>query len=183
MTALMLSSLLAKDRDIVIKCTIDKGKDIFSFPSTATIQGKEVTLKATRDLHVPSQWALPEESVNSEGQTIMMPVTPTAFETVDAGWIIHCRPEEMDKGLIRLSGVITFSQPELAQAVHGEYAGPIFSKANKEILLTENKAESAITLSSTTRFQLFAEPGKQYKFSVRKLNKTVPIVLNCDFKK
>jgi len=182
-TALLATSAIAKDQDVVIKCAIGKGTSAFALPVASTQPNREVTLRATREFRYPSKWDLPQESTNSEGAKIILPVKALEFERVEAGWIIECSTEKIEGGLIRVTGVATFTEPELRQAVHGEQSRPIYAQGDRKVLLTENKGESAVVRSSSTRFQVFALPGKQYEFNVAKLDKTIPLTLTCSYQK
>jgi len=180
---LLATSAIAKDQDIVINCTIGKGASALTFPATSTQPKREVTLRATKEFLYPTKWELPQESTNSEGAKIITPVTPLEFERAETGWIVKCSTERLEGGMIRITGVATFTEPELRQAVHGEQSRPIYAQGDRKMLLTENKGESAIFRSSSTHFQVFAQPGKQYDFNVAKLDKAVPLTLTCNSQK
>jgi hypothetical protein len=182
--ALTLSPTFAKDADIVIKCTIGKGKDSISFPATTGKQNKELTLQATREIPIPTKWDLPHWGNGADRQrTVVIPITPIEFETIQSGWTIRCSGDTVDRDLIRLVGVVSFLESQLAQGVYGEQSGPIYSPDNTKIMLTPNKAQSAATILSETRFQLFAKPGKEYEFTVKRLGQSIPIRITCSLKK
>jgi hypothetical protein len=182
--ALTLSSAFANDADIVVKCTIGKGKDSISLPETTGKQNKELIIQATHEMPIPTKWDLPQWGSSAERQkTVVVPITPIEFETIQSGWTIRCSGDTVDGDLIRLVGVASFLESQLTQAVHGEQSGPIYSPDGKKTILTPNKAQSAATLLSATRFQLFAKPGKEYEFTVKRLGQSIPLRISCSFKK
>lgn len=178
---LSASSAFAKDSKFVIKCVIGD----LALPPVLAEASQQVVLRSVREVRFPTEWDLPNlprESADSDGVKELIPVspvTPLTFEMVESGWIIKCTAERIEGGLIRVVGIATFTDLDFKQAVHGEHSGPIY---HKKILMTENKGPSAIVHSSSTHFQVFALPGKQYKFKVARLNKNVPLTLTCDYK-
>lgn len=179
---LFASTGFAEDKSFAIKFSIGKGSDALSLPEVFAKPTGNVIIQQIREFRFPSKWELPNESVNAERQKYIVPVTPLEFEQVNAGWTIECKGEEIEGGLIRLTGVATYVEPELKQAVHGERSAPIYASEPKKILLTENKGESAIVRSSATHFQVFAALSKEYEFDVAKLDRSIPLRVTCNYK-
>ena len=162
LAVLLPSAAIAKDKDIIkIQFVIDRGKDMISSPSISVESGRKVTVEIAREVQFPTEWDLPREETNlPETKKIISPVTPLEFQHAKSGLIIECCADRTEKGMIRVAGVVTFSDVELRQAVHGEQSGPIYSK-DKSVLLSANKAKSGVVRSSSTYFQVFALPGKK----------------------
>ena len=181
---LTLSPTFAKDAEIVVKCTIGKGSDSISLPETTGKQNKEIVIQRTREMPIPTKWDLPQWGEAAQRQkSVVIPITPTEFETIRPGWTVRCSGDAVGRDLIRLAGVVSFLEPQLGQAVHGEQSGPIYSPDDKNIMITPNEAPSSTTFSSETRFQVFAKPGKEYEFTVKRLGESVPLRVTCSFKK
>lgn len=180
---MFIPSAVAKQREVTLKCIVGKGKDSLALPAVSTPLDKKATIQMTRELHVPVLWSPPVQSVGSKGTESFLPATPLEFEKVHPGLVIQCRVDETKEGLLRISGTATYSEVELAPALHGEKSGPLYSSQGKKAMLTPNKADSSVVLSSATRFQLFAMPGKTYEFKIRRFNRKIPIRLTCDYKK
>jgi hypothetical protein len=168
---------------IGVKCVVGSPDNTTSLPTAHVKSGSTAKITSAESLRFPTKWDLPKEGVNDEGQKFIVPVTPTEFESIDPEWSIEYTSEQIENGLIRIVGVVTYQKPELQQAVHGERAAPIYSPDDSSVLLTENKAQGAVIQSSATRFQLFAKVGKEYTFDVRKLNEVVPITMSCSINK
>jgi len=169
-------SALAGAGDISIKCSIGTGKDTIVFGPGESPMEKSNTTK----ILFARTWEKPQLVRNPEGQLTVQPLTPQAFETANSGWDIKCSAEPVGD-LIRLIGSITYSEPELTQGVFGERSQPIYSSAKKGLLLSENVSRTVTMHSSTSPFQLFAKPGKEYEIKIRKLGKWVRCRIVCDY--
>lgn len=173
--AVTLIPVLAGEHDILVKCTIAGEKEM-QFATTKT----PVNVSQTDEVPFATEWDLPKETTNSEGHAIVVPVTPLAFERMNAGWELRCSAVTVGD-LIRLTGTATFTEAEFTKGVFGEKSGPIYSPEKKKVMLTPNESKTASVLSSTSHFQLFAIPGKEYEIKVRRLNKWVTCRITCDF--
>jgi len=162
------------ERPILIKCVVGSGKDALVFgPSKSPMEAS-----ATKEQRYASSFDLPKLEKNSEGQQIVFPITPLSFEVIPTGWSMQCAAEPLGD-LIRLNGAITYTEPELTQAVFGEHSGRIYAPGKKKVLLSENVSRTATVHSSSSPFQVFAVPGKEYEFKIRRLNKWVPCRISC----
>lgn len=162
------------ERPILIKCVIGSGKDARVFgPSKSPLDAS-----ATKEQRYASSWNLPKLAENAEGQPIIQPITPSSFEVVQSGWSMHCAAKPTGD-LIRLNGTITYSEPELTQAVFGEQSGRLYARGKKNVLLSENVSRTATMHSSSAPFQVFAVPGKEYEFRIRRLNGWIPCRISC----
>lgn len=169
-------SALAAPEDIAIKCSIGTGKDSIVFgPAKSPIEKSNTT-----EIRFAKTWEKPRLVRNPEGQLIVQPLTPLAFEAANSGWEIKCSAEPAGD-LIRLTGSITYSKPELTQGVFGEQSQPIYSPEKKGLLLSENVSRTVTMHSSTSPFQLFAKPGKEYEIKIRQLGKWVRCRITCDY--
>lgn len=165
----LISSPLANGSDFFIKYVIGKGKGSTAFP-VLSVPGNGV---ATAQMNVPlnfvTKWDLPGKGKTPDGIKMALPPTPKEFRTAKSGWIIECKAEPMEGGLVRITGMATYSEPERTQGVYGEHSWP--------------KADSFVMHSSATPFQVFALPGKPYMIEVKALNKTMPLNLTCSYQK
>lgn len=165
----------AELRDIAIKCSVGTGKEALIFgPAKAPMKAS-----TAKEIRFATMWDLPRQTRNFEGLPIIQPLTPLAFETAAPGWEIRCAAEPVGN-LIRLTGVIAYSEPELTQGVFGEQSKPIFTP-DRKTLLTENVSKTVTLHTSSSPFQLFAVPGKEYEIKIRQLDKWVRCRITCDY--
>jgi hypothetical protein len=177
------SSLYAEAPQIAIKCSIGKDSKALSLAEAVAQQNSAVQIKIVEELRFPIKWSLPKKFNNSEGEIGYTTSGPLEFDRVDSGWTINCRAESIEGGLIRVSGTVTFTEPEFKQAVFGEHSSPVKLTDGKTTVTVPNESLSAIVHSSSTPFQVFALPGKTYEFKVARLNKTVPFIIECNLEK
>ncbi len=102
---LLASTGFAEDKSVTIKFSIGEGSDALTLPEATAKPTGNAIFQQIREFPFPSKWELPSESENSEGQKYLVPVTPMEFEQVNVGWTIECKSEEIEGGLIRLTGV------------------------------------------------------------------------------
>jgi hypothetical protein len=171
-------SVLAGPKDIAIKCTIGTGKDATVFgPAKSPMDASN-----SKEIRFATTWEKPRLVRNSEGQLIVQPLTPQAFEAASSGWDIKFSAEPVGD-IIRLTGSITYSKPELTQGVFGEQSQPIYSPEKKGLLLSENVSRTVTMHSSASPFQLFAKPGKEYEIKIRQLDKWARCRITCEYAK
>jgi hypothetical protein len=168
----------AESRPIAIQCMIGSEKDAVIFgPAKAPIIASN-----SKEIAFATVWDLPRLVKGSEGLPYFQPLTPLAFETANAGWELRCSAEPVGD-LIRLTGSLTYSEPELTQGVFGEQSKPIYATDKKNVLMTENVSRTVTLHSSISPFQLFAVPGKAYQIKIRQLDRWVRCKIVCDYDK
>jgi hypothetical protein len=158
-------------------------------PLRTVIQpGQTAILEAIREARYPVEFdpaQVVDLSAAVKGKGGVVPQTPHAFETTNAGWSISLEARPGPK-LITLVGKATYTAVDIAQAVHGEGAGPILreftdKRGKKQTeLLSPNVGQSAVAQTTSTNFQVYATPGKVYKVPVRRGDKTVELEVVCD---
>jgi hypothetical protein len=172
--ALCMASARAEQKSINVRCIIGNGKNAITLQSANPHE-----LAATKTVHSPTEWDLPVLKPLPDGPLIV-PLTPNQFKAIETGWTIQFSAEPVGD-LIKFIATATYIKPDLKKAVYGEHSTPIYSTDKKKILLSENKAQSISTLSSTYQFQIFAKPGQKYDVELRQLDKWVPAHITCDF--
>lgn len=169
----LVSSSFAQD--IKIQLTIfNEKKTVISYTKIVKPHSP-FTVRIVRDFYNPTRWNPPK--VNDR---IFSPVTPEQFEKTNIGITMDCAADSID-GLIRLTGKATVADfQELVQSLYGEHSKPVKDPTGK-LLLSENKAQAITTVSTTSNFQVFAKPGKQYKFRIKHLKKWILCRVVCSY--
>jgi hypothetical protein len=151
---------------------------------------QEATMEIIREMRYPIEFnpaQVTDIEAAAKGKGGIEPQVPARFETTNAGWAFSIVPQETGN-TITLVGKATYTAVDLQQAAHGEGAGPIMREftdkkgRKKQVLLSPNVAQSAISQTTATNFQLYATPGKRYDIPVRRGDKTVKIAVICFYK-
>lgn len=165
--------------NIVVRCVIGKGKEAVSF-STTFIVNRSSTMEVVKEIRYPVEWEPPMQyRAKDDAMPVVVPVTPTIFETVKHGWVVKFSGDLVG-GAVRLIGTATFAEPEFTKGVFGEASGRLYAANKRLFLLTENESQTVAVQSSTTPFQVFALPGKTYELKVKQLDKWVPCTISCE---
>jgi hypothetical protein len=153
--------------------------------------GQKATVELIREVRYPKEFD-PAQVVDlaaaAKGEGGVLPQTPTAFETTNAGWTISFKGQPGAK-LITIVGEASYTSVEVIQAVHGEGAGPILreykdKRGKKQTeLISPNVGKSGVSQTTTTNFQVYATPGKVYQIPVRRGGKVVQLEMVCGQRK
>jgi len=135
-------------------------KGLVSDPMTIAFPAdKTGTMEGIREFRFPVEFE-PPASKNDLNMGTVTPITPTKFETVNTGWTIRLSAKPQGK-LIVLDGVADYVDVKLVNGGYGEIAGPVYSEEGE--VLTANKLDQPRFHTTTTRFHIFALPGKPYE--------------------
>ncbi|HEX8312696.1 MAG TPA: hypothetical protein VF614_15345 [Chthoniobacteraceae bacterium] len=118
----------------------------------------QMQMEAVRALSFPTEFDPPLPA--GKGLNYVMPATPTAFETVNTGWTVRLSGKPHGK-LIEITGAADYTEAESLPGGYGEVAGPIYDARGD--MVTTNKLDQPRLQTTTTRFHLFALPGKGYE--------------------
>ncbi|MEP6667510.1 MAG: hypothetical protein ABJF10_00070 [Chthoniobacter sp.] len=134
---------------------------ISGFPAvTVASGGKKAVVELIREFRYPTEFDPPVASTTLvAGNFPVTPTTPRAFETINVGWTITLSTKARG-GLIDVYGVADFVEVDLVTGGYGALAGPILT--DKGDVITPNKLEQPKSLTTTTRFHIFAVPGESY---------------------
>lgn len=180
----LISKSLMPASDLVVSYTIErKPKDIIDLPTTVikkSQEGQQQTLELTEELRYLTGWNPPE--LPPKPSLPVTPMSPTQFEVFHSGWVIQFTAEPVKEGLVRIIGRATCSTPETTQGVYGEHSGPIYAPTDKTAILTPNVAETLITHTTSTPFQVFAIPGKSYVVKIKDSDKEMKLHVTCDYR-
>ena len=112
-------------------------------------------IEVIREFRFPVAFDLPQAT--GKGEPGIIPMTPTAFETVNTGWTIHLSAKRNGK-LVALYGVADYVTADLVAGGYGAVAEPIYSEDGK--LISPNALDQPKFQTTTTRFHIFAVPGE-----------------------
>jgi hypothetical protein len=116
-----------------------------------------------------TQFDPPEVSL-TETPSLVAPLRPRAFETVNTGWTIRLKAWPVGN-LIALYGVADHIEFRgFDEAGYGPLSGPIHDQ--KDRLLSPNVLQQPVFETTTTRFHIFAVPGETYEVVLHPGRKT-----------
>lgn len=127
----------------------------------------EALIENIREIHTPSEIEPPTVTANNP-KFAVTPITPAAFNQINAGWTIRLRAKHNGKVVV-LTGAAEFTDVKLVNGAYGALAGPVYSEQGK--LITTNVLQQLRQQTTISRFHLFAVPGEDYEILLYKGDK------------
>lgn len=180
---LTVALLQADQRNITINTDLDStnSEKATKLGSIVVQSNSSATISSCKNFFSPTEFDKPEMIRGKDGSVTCIPIFPKQFQQSNLGWKLTYKVSEQN-GIIVLVGTAVYSEASLANAVYGEFSGPIYETVKgKKVKMSENIARSGALDTSTTHFQLFAKPGKSYTVQLKKINVWVPATITCDF--
>ena len=136
-------------------------KSFYSDPAVAAFHAdKPGTIEFIREFRVPTEFDPPQTATAENKAPVVSPTTPTAFETINAGWTVRLHAKQAGSVVV-LSGVAEFVEVELVNGSYGALSGPIYNEQGN--VITSNVLQQPLQQTTTTRFHLSAVPGETYE--------------------
>lgn len=129
-----------------------------------------------REFRFPCEFD-PPRKLEGKGASIV-PTTPLTFETKRIGWSVQLSVRQAGK-LLSVSGAAEYVEAETLPAGYGEVAGPIHDERGRT--LSENQLLQPRFQTTTTRFHIFATPGKAYDVTLYRGAKAVKSRITIHF--
>jgi hypothetical protein len=123
--------------------------------------GNKVALEKIHEFRFPTEFTPPQASLKD--QSIIVPTTPSAFETINSGWTVTLTAKAHGP-LVELCGTAEYTEVEMINGGYGPLSGPIHTEEGK--LITPNRLDQPLAQTTTTRFHLFAVPGESYEITL-----------------
>lgn len=177
----------AEPRSVYVSTSVDTDNYmILSLPSVTIKEGKMAIVSETKPYYFPTRFDKPEKvrSIKNEDSQFghaWIPMFPTEFTQSENGWKFQYTTT-VEKGVICLVGMATYTRVNLDSTVYGEYTGPIYETINgKKYLACQNIARTAAVDTTQTYFQIFAKPGQKYTVKLKQGDHWTTASIACGF--
>ena len=108
-------------------------------------------------MRFPNEFDPPAASADQP--SVIVPLTPTAFNAIDTGWSIRFSAVPHGK-LVAISGTADYVDAKLVPGGYGAVAGTIFAEDGG--IISPNRLDQPRIQTTTTHFQIFAVSGETY---------------------
>ena len=153
--------------------------------------GQQGVLEQVRVFPYPVDFDAPENikttTYHDQPVIAVLPTTPTNFARENLGWRVTIMAEKGKAGIVKLSGVASFTSGTFSHGVYGENSGPIYKDVKnpqtgkvEHALISKNESHLPIFQTSVTPFFVFAKPGQSYVVKLQAGADLVEATIRCD---